>query len=139
VTIHGPRAAAGRLCLGQLLGFVELEEIPQLVAQLAVARDGLGDCLAQQRIVRRHALDAGVVQAGGAGLAAEFAQFAQLVDHTHDILLVDVGASHPARSRPLDPRVGVVGRKSLRSANSSVASPRRGARTCRSRKIIGPA
>jgi len=49
-----------------------------------VARHRGGDGLAERGVGRGHALDGGVVEAHGTRLAAEFAQFAQLVDHTHD-------------------------------------------------------
>ena len=52
-------------------------------------RHGFSDSLNQQGVVGRHALDGGVVQTRGPWLATEFAQFAQLIDHTHDGFSVD--------------------------------------------------
>jgi hypothetical protein len=68
---------------GQLFGLIQLQEVGHVGTQFPVVCHGFGHRLAQQRIKRRHAFDAGVVQAGGARLAAEFAQFVQLLDDAH--------------------------------------------------------
>ncbi len=49
-----------------------------------VASNGFGHGLHKLCIHGCHTLDGGVVQANGPRLAAKFAQFAQLIDHTHD-------------------------------------------------------
>jgi hypothetical protein len=84
-----------------LHGFIEPQEIGQFRAQFAMPRHRGGDGFAERGVERGHALDAGVVQTHGTRLAAEFAQFAQLVDHAHaGSPRSEAGAPHSARSRP---------------------------------------
>jgi hypothetical protein len=93
------------LRLRQLIDFVQLQKVfhtgcGHLRAQFAMTRHRLGDRPHQKGIDRGHALNAGVVQAGGPRLAAEIAQFAQLFNHTHDASPHPVGASLRTQSRP---------------------------------------